>query len=517
MVQAFLPHALLPPFDFTCSTMSPTTIAASNRSLSDALSLAPALSSSQFSCKFPSLEQAKSGEGSRKKRAVVDVQARAILVVFIRRLIVLRMLAGSSLQASISPDCTPLSPNQMEFGYCFVISSSTKTLVTEGLEPTAIALSTCRGRPNKLPNPCKILREKKCGCNSGKEIQIGNAENLDSFCFYLKPVENLESFCFHLKPAENLDSFCFHLKQAENLDSLLKKTPSEPPKSRDDGRRRQLESLLGATFVIPSQTPPHKILSLSQALPLFLSALEQDKVGSSRTMLVGKARSEYEFIIVLDHLDDQFTIFELIVQDDVSVHLLWRLSSEYVNFVSGSLPKEERFSAEGRAVLCRRKRVLCHHQGVVKKEEERFSAGGRGFSTITKEWDLLQVDESFSSFSYSCYLFLSLDPDDVRSSQTMWTGQNIKIQFLDDSSRKAENLDSFCFYLKPAENLDSFCFHLKPTENLDSFCFHLKQAENNDSLLKKTPSEPPKSRDGVKRMIETQSPTNPSPMIALHM
>ncbi|KAL0916790.1 hypothetical protein M5K25_014329 [Dendrobium thyrsiflorum] len=47
------------------------------------------------------------------------------------------------------------------------------------------------------------------------------------------------------------------------------KTPSEPPKSRDDGRRRRLESLLGATFVISSQTPPHKILSLPQALLSF--------------------------------------------------------------------------------------------------------------------------------------------------------------------------------------------------------------------------------------------------------
>ncbi|KAL0912826.1 hypothetical protein M5K25_016235 [Dendrobium thyrsiflorum] len=45
-----------------------------------------------------------------------------------------------------------------------------------------------------------------------------------------------------------------------------------------------------------------------------------NKVGSSRTMLVGKSRSEYEFIIVLDRLDEQFTIFELIVHDDVMVN-----------------------------------------------------------------------------------------------------------------------------------------------------------------------------------------------------
>ncbi|KAL0906406.1 hypothetical protein M5K25_024898 [Dendrobium thyrsiflorum] len=100
------------------------------------------------------------------------------------------------------------------------------------------------------------LRKPRILCTSQLRVVKANlsdsdtseAENLDSFYFHLKPAENLDSFCFHLKPAENLDSFCFHLKQAENLDSLLKKTPSEPPKSMDDGRRRRLESLLGATF-----------------------------------------------------------------------------------------------------------------------------------------------------------------------------------------------------------------------------------------------------------------------------
>ncbi|KAL0920123.1 hypothetical protein M5K25_009234 [Dendrobium thyrsiflorum] len=89
----------------------------------------------------------------------------------------------------------------------------------------------------------------------------------------LGKAENLTSFCFHLKPAKNLDSFCFLLKQAENLDLLLMKTPSEPPKSRDDDWRRRLESLPGATFVNPSQTPPYKILSLSPKLSLSFSKL----------------------------------------------------------------------------------------------------------------------------------------------------------------------------------------------------------------------------------------------------
>ncbi|KAL0908750.1 hypothetical protein M5K25_023259 [Dendrobium thyrsiflorum] len=75
--------------------------------------------------------------------------------------------------------------------------------------------------------------------------------------------ENLDSFRFHLKPAENRHSFCFHLKLAENLFFLLKQTPSRPSKSRDDDRRRRTEPLLRATFVNPSQTPHHKILSLS--------------------------------------------------------------------------------------------------------------------------------------------------------------------------------------------------------------------------------------------------------------
>ncbi|KAL0912824.1 hypothetical protein M5K25_016233 [Dendrobium thyrsiflorum] len=92
----------------------------------------------------------------------------------------------------------------------------------------------------------------------------------------------------------------------------------------------------------------------------------KDEIGSSRMMLVGKQNSEYEFIIILDHRDDQFTIFELIVQDNVSAHHLWRLSSEYVNIVSDSLPspgsgeKEYRFFAFAERL-----------------EKERFSVGGR--------------------------------------------------------------------------------------------------------------------------------------------
>ncbi|KAL0929001.1 hypothetical protein M5K25_000940 [Dendrobium thyrsiflorum] len=65
----------------------------------------------------------------------------------------------------------------------------------------------------------------------------------------------------------------------------------------------------------------------------------KDEVGSSRTMLVGKARSEYEFIIVLDRLDDQSTIFELIVQDDAVV---WRNSD--VKWWSGVTPGLRRWS-----------------------------------------------------------------------------------------------------------------------------------------------------------------------------
>ncbi|KAL0905778.1 hypothetical protein M5K25_024216 [Dendrobium thyrsiflorum] len=94
--------------------------------------------------------------------------------------------------------------------------------------------------------------------------------------------------------------------------------------------------------------------------------------------------------ITQDRQDDQFIVFELIVQDDVSAHHLWRLSSEYVNKVSNSLPspgsgekghmfsafaerlEKERFSAfaeslEGRAVLCRRKNVCCLCRKVGRK------------------------------------------------------------------------------------------------------------------------------------------------------
>ncbi|KAL0904412.1 hypothetical protein M5K25_026516 [Dendrobium thyrsiflorum] len=102
----------------------------------------------------------------------------------------------------------------------------------------------------------------RVSCRPGAEKPLQNSFHQPG------EAENLNSFCFHLKPAENRHSFCFHLKPAENLHFLLKKTPSEPPKSRDDDRRRRLEPLLGATFVNPSQTPPHKILSLSPKLSL---------------------------------------------------------------------------------------------------------------------------------------------------------------------------------------------------------------------------------------------------------
>ncbi|KAL0928785.1 hypothetical protein M5K25_000707 [Dendrobium thyrsiflorum] len=99
--------------------------------------------------------------------------------------------------------------------------------------------------------------------------------------------------------------------------------------------------------------------------------------------------SEYEFIIVQDRLDDQFVVFELIVQDDVrSSRTIWtgqNLKNQFwtvlqvgkgvvlclcqkVGRKNGSLPEEEVAFAgrlEGTAVLCRRKRVLCHHRGVV--------------------------------------------------------------------------------------------------------------------------------------------------------
>ncbi|KAL0912893.1 hypothetical protein M5K25_016307 [Dendrobium thyrsiflorum] len=52
---------------------------------------------------------------------------------------------------------------------------------------------------------------------------------------------------------------------------MLMKTPLEPPRNKDDDRRRRLESLLGATVVNLSQTPPHKIISLSPKLSLSFS------------------------------------------------------------------------------------------------------------------------------------------------------------------------------------------------------------------------------------------------------
>ncbi|KAL0928939.1 hypothetical protein M5K25_000875 [Dendrobium thyrsiflorum] len=107
------------------------------------------------------------------------------------------------------------------------------------------------------------------------------------------------------------------------------------------------------------------------------SAPKLDDLGSSRTILVDKPITEDDFMIVWM----------------ISV----KLSSEYVNIVSGSLPspgsgeKGHRFSAfaerlekewfstfagrlEGRAVLCQRKRLPLPEGW----KEQRFSAGGRG-------------------------------------------------------------------------------------------------------------------------------------------
>ncbi|KAL0918790.1 hypothetical protein M5K25_010825 [Dendrobium thyrsiflorum] len=54
----------------------------------------------------------------------------------------------------------------------------------------------------------------------------------------------------------------------------------------------------------------------------FRFTFERDDFGSSRTMWSGRRFSEYEFIIVLNRLDDQITFFELIVQDDHRTHIL---------------------------------------------------------------------------------------------------------------------------------------------------------------------------------------------------
>ncbi|KAL0915467.1 hypothetical protein M5K25_015886 [Dendrobium thyrsiflorum] len=121
-----------------------------------------------------------------------------------------------------------------------------------------------------------------------------------------------------------------------------------------------------------------------------------------------------------DRLDDQFAVFELIVQDNISAQHLWRLSSEYVNIVSGSLPspgsgeKGRRFSAfaerlEGRAVLCRRKKVLCLCRKVGRKSgslpEEEGSLplpGGRSWivqDDMNKECQFCdRLDDQFAVF-----------------------------------------------------------------------------------------------------------------------
>ncbi|KAL0928747.1 hypothetical protein M5K25_000667 [Dendrobium thyrsiflorum] len=55
------------------------------------------------------------------------------------------------------------------------------------------------------------------------------------------------------KAGREPNSFCFLLKQAKNLDLMPMRTPLEPPRSKDDDQRIRLESLPGATFVIPPQ------------------------------------------------------------------------------------------------------------------------------------------------------------------------------------------------------------------------------------------------------------------------
>ncbi|KAL0906043.1 hypothetical protein M5K25_024504 [Dendrobium thyrsiflorum] len=61
-----------------------------------------------------------------------------------------------------------------------------------------------------------------------------------------------------------------------------------------------------------------------------------DDLGSSWTLLVDKSKSEYEFIIVLDRLDEQFTVFELIVQDEPNYHRTtlnaWIVQDKHIRF-----------------------------------------------------------------------------------------------------------------------------------------------------------------------------------------
>ncbi|PKU83896.1 hypothetical protein MA16_Dca006371 [Dendrobium catenatum] len=123
-----------------------------------------------------------------------------------------------------------------------------------------------------------IIVEKKVIGHSPVKIKIKNEGMQLILCggqlqqFRTILIENLDSFFFLLKQAENLDSFFFLLRQAENLDQLLKLTSLEPPRTKDEDWRRHHETLLGATFVIPSHKLPLTSSSLSLlSLPLLLA------------------------------------------------------------------------------------------------------------------------------------------------------------------------------------------------------------------------------------------------------
>ncbi|KAL0910137.1 hypothetical protein M5K25_021079 [Dendrobium thyrsiflorum] len=123
-----------------------------------------------------------------------------------------------------------------------------------------------------------------------------------------------------------------------------------------------------------------------------------DDFGSSWTMWSGRRFSEYEFIIVLNRLDDQITFFELIVQDD-------RLSSEYVNIVLGSLPSSGsgergyRFSAgEGRGCLCRK--VGRNSCSLPEEEEVAFAERLEGTAVLCRRRKRLPLPKVSDKLSW---------------------------------------------------------------------------------------------------------------------
>ncbi|KAL0904656.1 hypothetical protein M5K25_026785 [Dendrobium thyrsiflorum] len=155
-------------------------------------------------------------------------------------------------------------------------------------------------------------------------------------------------------------------------------------------------------------------------LAVFPFAIQSvDDFGSSQTMLVDKSKSEYEFIIVLDRLDEQFSVFELIVQDDrerltetleESVRVRERLRFRENERSCKGLSEEITEVSQGESLVlllslfARRlvkpcvktpvsAWVLCLHRGVVKKEEAVLCRRKSGslpeeewFSAVTKEW-----------------------------------------------------------------------------------------------------------------------------------